>query len=67
MVAEPFGTRTTRIAVIRAMDTATTQAVAHTAHTTGTMAARVVLAATAVGEASGLKAKPNSITNEGNC
>jgi hypothetical protein len=59
-VAEQLGIRTTHTVAIRAMATAITQAVAHTVHTTGTMAARVAPAATAAGEASGHKAKSAS-------
>ncbi len=56
-VAAPLGIHTTQTADIRAMATATTQVVALTVHTTGTMVARVAHAATAAGEASGHKAK----------
>jgi hypothetical protein len=41
--------------------------VAHTARTTGTMAARAELAATAAGEAFGHKSKSASTTNEDKC
>ena len=66
-VAEQLGVRTTHTADIRAMATETIQVVAHMDHMTGRMAARVALVATAVGEASGHKAKSASNTNEGNC
>lgn len=56
-VAEPLGIHTTRIADTRATATETTQVVALTAHTTGTMVARAAHAATAAGEAFGHKAK----------
>ncbi len=65
--AEPFGTRTTQTPDIQAMATEITQVVAHTARTTGTMAARAELAATAAGEAFGHKSKSASTTNEDKC
>jgi hypothetical protein len=66
-VAEQLGIRTTHTADIRAMATETNQVAAHTARTTGTMAARAELAATAAGEASGHKSKSAGTTNEDKC
>jgi hypothetical protein len=56
VAAERLGVRSTHTADIRAMAIETIQAVAHTVHTNGTMAAKVELVATAAGEASGHKA-----------
>ena len=57
VVAELFGTHTTQTADIRVTATATTPVAVHTVHTTGITAAGAELAAIAVGEASGHKAK----------
>ena len=66
VAAELFGTRTTHTADTQVMAIATTQVAAHMVPINGTMAEGVARAATTAGEASGLKSKSASITNEGN-
>ena len=66
VAAELFGTRTTHTADTQVMAIATTQVAAHMVPINGTMADGVARAATTAGEASGLKSKSASITNEGN-